>query len=474
MRAQQSLLIALAAVPGSLAHTVFTDIYVNGVAQGDGVAMRMSTNPAEASFPLSDLSSNDLACNVGGEKGVSRVQSVPDGATLSFEFRSWPNDPTKERLDPGHKGPCAVYLKKVDSAIDDPAAGDGWFKIFDYGYDADNKEWCTDKLIANNGLLSVNLPKGLKGGYYLARPEVLALHNAFNGDPQFYASCAQIFVESTGDLVPEETVSIPGYVKAGEESVSFNIYNRDNAEYPTCGPEVAKLTSSSSAAGAELQAQTEQNEGEKPAGVICENGNWFGFEVSDYSDEAGCWASGEECWNQANTCWDTAPVTGGKGCELWQAKCQEINDNCKAKNFNGPPNKGKVLTPKAETIDVGLMLPTSGGGVVSSPKTTTVEVKSSAPAKTSPAAPSMTTTAGDEAEVKPVQTVAETPGETPVYTTASAASEAAPVPTKAVCPPGYHCVTAYTTVVETEVVYQTVYVDYRRRSVNHRRHGYAH
>lgn len=47
------------------------------------------------------------------------MQSVSDGATLSFEIRAWPADVTKERLDRGHKGPCAVYLKKVSSAVDD-------------------------------------------------------------------------------------------------------------------------------------------------------------------------------------------------------------------------------------------------------------------------------------------------------------------------------------------------------------------
>jgi hypothetical protein len=57
--------------------------------------------------------------DVDGTTGIPRVQSVPDGSTLTFEMRSWPNDPSKESLDDGHKGPCAVYLKKVDSAIDD-------------------------------------------------------------------------------------------------------------------------------------------------------------------------------------------------------------------------------------------------------------------------------------------------------------------------------------------------------------------
>ncbi|KAJ8107866.1 hypothetical protein OPT61_g8570 [Boeremia exigua] len=212
MKTQSMLLAALASAPAALAHTAFTDFYVDGVAQGDAVAMRMSTDPQHATAPIADLASDDMACNVGGTKGVSRVQSVSDGATLSFEIRAWPADPSKESLERGHKGPCAVYLKKVASAVDDPAAGEGWFKIFENGYDSSSDSWCSDKIIDNNGLLNVKLPAGLEGGNYLARPEILALHAANDNDPQFYTGCAQIFLESDGNLVPESTVSIPGYV----------------------------------------------------------------------------------------------------------------------------------------------------------------------------------------------------------------------------------------------------------------------
>lgn len=57
--------------------------------------------------------------DVDGTTGVARVQSVPDASTLTFEMRSWPDNPNKEPLDKGHYGPCAVYLKKVNSAIED-------------------------------------------------------------------------------------------------------------------------------------------------------------------------------------------------------------------------------------------------------------------------------------------------------------------------------------------------------------------
>lgn len=50
-------------------------------------------------------------------------------------------------------------------------------------------------------------------------------------------------------------------------------------------------------------------------------------------------------------CYETAPPTGSKNCKIWENKCSNIDDQCNAGNFNGPPNKGKDLTPKLEGID---------------------------------------------------------------------------------------------------------------------------
>jgi hypothetical protein len=248
-----------------------------------------------------------------------------------------------------------VYLKKVASAVEDKAIGDGWFKLFDHGYDASTKRWCTDDIIDNNGLLSVHLPKGLEGGYYLARPEILALHSASGGDPQVYTGCAQIFLESSGNLSPESTVAIPGHMKYGEPSTSFNIYINKNAEYRLPGPKVAKLIAKSGD-----PSTSTQTEGLKPEGCLVENANWCGKEVPSYSDEKGCWAASKECWAQGKTCWASMLPTGGAGCKLWQNKCTGINNACNAKRFNGPPNKGKVLVQDKKKIDVGLVMATPG------------------------------------------------------------------------------------------------------------------
>ncbi|KAF2838915.1 lytic polysaccharide monooxygenase [Patellaria atrata CBS 101060] len=356
---KSTALWALATVPIIHAHTLFTNFFVDGVGQGNGTCIRMNDNPSQASFPIPNIESNDMACGIHGMHGVSRVCPIPAGSLLTFEFRSWAADRTKPRLDSSHKGPCAVYMKKVSSAVSDTATGAGWFKIWDQGFDAASGKWCTETLIANGGLLSVNIPQGVQRGYYLLRPELLALHNAGNRDPQFYVGCAQVFVEGGGDMVPVDMVSIPGYVTYGEPAVAFNIWKQPmDLPYPIPGPRVARFEH----AGA--VANTVQDEGLRPDGCIMENGNWCGFEVDDYSDEAGCWAAGEQCWDQNQDCWDSAPPTGGRGCELWAQKCKALNAACKARNFNGPPNRGRYLTPERETIAPPVPRATGGGSEV--------------------------------------------------------------------------------------------------------------
>ncbi|KAK2754786.1 hypothetical protein FQN54_006679 [Arachnomyces sp. PD_36] len=368
----QSASLALALLGTAQAHTSFTTLFVDGVNQGDGVCVRMHNNPQEATFPIPDVTSKDVACGIDGEKGVARVCPVSAASTLTFEFREWPDGSNPGSIDDGHKGPCSVYMKKVDSAIaDNNAAGDGWFKIWDSTYD--DGKWCTEKMIENNGHISVKVPEDIAGGYYLVRTELLALHAAVDSppDPQFYVGCAQVFVESTGTAKPDTVDIGEGFYDLDIPGLTYNIYDQPlKLPYPGFGPQAYKSKTLSSrrsddkistvGLGSPVQQSRSRNvetpkkpetsalkqkEGLKPKGCVMQNANWCGFEVPSYDNETDCWKSSGKCWDQSKTCWDSAPPTGGANCDLWDSKCNEIDTRCNAGNFHGPPHAGKDMTP---------------------------------------------------------------------------------------------------------------------------------
>ncbi|KKK13233.1 hypothetical protein ARAM_000578 [Aspergillus rambellii] len=358
-----SLSLLLPLVAG---HTTFTTLYVDGVNQGDGVCVRMNRDVSTATFPIEPLANRAMACGYDGEKAVTRVCSANSTSTLTFEFRDYPDASSPGSIDPSHRGPCAVYMKRVDDATEDNnAAGDGWFKIWELGYDSPSGKWCTEKLIDNNGLLSVEIPADIRGGDYLVRPELLALQSAQDTprDPQFYVGCAQVFVQSDGDAQPE-TVSIDeNTYNLDMEALTYNIFETPlKLPYPSFGPAVYTPGSANGSDGSTERKATEsvQTKGLKPEGCILVRDDWCGFEVPSYDTQDGCWASSKHCWDQSDVCWHTALPTGNKNCEIWQQKCTTIDDNCSSGDWVGPPNAGKDLTPVAGKMDGSMKIFTRG------------------------------------------------------------------------------------------------------------------
>lgn len=303
-------------------------------------------------------------------------------------------------IDEGHKGPCSVYVKKVDNILTDSAAGAGWFKIWEDGYNAKEDTWCTDRLRANNGLLSVDLPTGLPSGYYLVRPEILALHNAPAGDPQFYQGCAQIFIEN-GPAVPLQVpekyeVSIPGHVNKDTPGLTFNIYEKPLGEYPIPGPDVWVPTSE------ETGTKQAQKYGVIPSDCLVKNGNWCAKPIAKYSGEDKCWAASKGCWDQTDACWKSVAPSGGANCEVWSDYCTELDNQCESKNFEGPPKfTGKEVMAKVGPIPApyGGTEATKGGKgtttttrVVKKPYAT----KAAAPTKTKASAPKVSAPKAEE------------------------------------------------------------------------------
>ena len=231
-----------------------------------------------------------FSTGVNGEIGVSRIASVNAGSTLTFEWRVWPDASHPGSIDIGHKGPCAVYMKKVaDSSTSNNAAGDGWFKIMEDGYNSVAGKWCTETLIANDGHLSATVPEDLAAGYYLVRPELLALHQADKTppDPQFYVGCAQIFLSSSGSATPPNTVAIPGYVNMNTPAMTYNIWTVPlKMPFPGFGPPLYRSNHTKRSLKARTMSQTI---GLKPDGCVMENANWCGFMPPSYTDASSCY-----------------------------------------------------------------------------------------------------------------------------------------------------------------------------------------
>lgn len=237
-----------------------------------------------------------------------------------------------------HKGPCAVYIKKVKDMYADRAAGPGWFKIWEDGYDGATGKWCVDRLIDQKGLLSVQLPGGLPAGYYLVRPEILALHNVHAGDAQFYLGCAQVFVEEGPrrelEIPRGRAVSIPGHVKADDAGLGYDIYRKPLPAYPMPGP---KLYMPTAGPRDGVVAKLAQKQGVVPSGCLIKNANWCGKRLTAHSDRRGCWAAVDDCYRQSQGCWDGAPPSGDANCIVWQTYCREAEAGCQAGRVQGPP-----------------------------------------------------------------------------------------------------------------------------------------
>ncbi|KAK1255832.1 hypothetical protein MKX07_008091 [Trichoderma sp. CBMAI-0711] len=325
------------------AHTTFTTLFIDKKNQGDGTCVRMPYDDKTATNPVKPITSSDMACGRNGGDPVPFICPAKKGSLLTFEFRLWPDAQQPGSIDPGHLGPCAVYLKKVDHMFSDSAAGGGWFKIWEDGYDSKTQKWCVDRLVKNNGLLSVRLPRGLPAGYYIVRPEILALHwAAHRDDPQFYLGCAQIFVDSDvrGPLeIPRrQQATIPGYVNAKTPGLTFDIYQDKLPPYPMPGPKVYIPPVNRDKPKQDLNAgRLVQTDGLIPKDCLIKKANWCGRPVEPYSSARMCWRAVNDCYAQSKKCRESSPPIGLTNCDRWSNHCGKMDALCEQEKYKGPP-----------------------------------------------------------------------------------------------------------------------------------------
>ncbi|KAJ3032690.1 hypothetical protein HDV00_007210 [Rhizophlyctis rosea] len=240
----KTVLASLLLAGAASAHTIFSELAVNGVWQGN---YKTSTNGIRLPTydgPIQDVTDSHMACNGYGQNTIVYPSKykvpVKAGDTISLKWLhaldNYVGDSdTANPVDPGHKGPISVYMAKVSDALG-PAPTSGWFKIYEDGLTSDGK-WAVDRLYANKGIMDVKIPECLAPGDYLFRGELIALHGAGNvGGVQVYMECAQLTVSSSGSTVPSNTVSFPGAYSPTDPGILINIYYPTPTSYAIPGP----------------------------------------------------------------------------------------------------------------------------------------------------------------------------------------------------------------------------------------------
>jgi hypothetical protein len=118
---------------------------------------------------VTDVTSEDLRCNVGGLDSASSTSTttVTAGSTIGFE----------SDIVVFHPGVFNIYMAKAtDTASTFDGSGDVWFKVWEEGptsitstaisWDTTSQQW------------TFTIPESLPDGDYLVRIEHIALHGA--------------------------------------------------------------------------------------------------------------------------------------------------------------------------------------------------------------------------------------------------------------------------------------------------------
>ncbi|KAK6070236.1 endoglucanase II (glycosyl hydrolase family 61) [Seiridium cupressi] len=229
-------LLGLSLVAAVSAHQNFHQFWVNDVTPGYQVGIRMPPSNS----PVTDVTSDDIACNVNGSDVPSGVTTATasegDSITVNWDVSS-------------HPGPITHFLfGPVDDAAQATGIGAGWFKIDERDYV--DGAWANEYVGDNGGNYTFSLPTGLQSGDYLLRSEMLALHSSETvGGAQFYIGCAQLTITGTGSGSCTPTISLPGAYTAEDDDIYIpDFYNGfDATTYTAPGGDVAACGGSSPA-----------------------------------------------------------------------------------------------------------------------------------------------------------------------------------------------------------------------------------
>lgn len=145
--------LAVAAfVTATSAHQNFHQLWVNGVTPGYQVGIRMPPS----NNPVTNVSSNDITCNVNGNIVPSGVATVAANAGDSIKV-AWDSST--------HPGPITHMLFGPVSNASQATGVGSWTKIDELDYV--NGQWANEIMEAQNMTHEFNLPAKLASGDYL-------------------------------------------------------------------------------------------------------------------------------------------------------------------------------------------------------------------------------------------------------------------------------------------------------------------
>ncbi|KAG0646442.1 putative endo-beta-1 [Hyphodiscus hymeniophilus] len=224
MKSFTAFAVGLVLAGHASAHYIFERFTYGGTEYPVYQYIRPNTND---NSPITDLTSDDLRCNQGGESGAgTEIITVQAGASFSFTTD----------VAVYHDGPLSIYMAKAPTTADAfDGSGQVWFKILDIGPTFDASGTATWTLLQT---YTYTIPPALPNGDYLLRIQQLGIHNPYPaGIPQFYLECAQITVVGGGSGTPGPLVSIPGFIDGTEPGYTVNIYTNFH-NYTVPGPAV--------------------------------------------------------------------------------------------------------------------------------------------------------------------------------------------------------------------------------------------
>ncbi|KAJ2731267.1 hypothetical protein IW152_004658 [Coemansia sp. BCRC 34962] len=219
------------------AHTQLYNVAIGSTAYKRGEYIQTVVGPRLS--PVANFTKNEIRCrNDNGVSPKTPYLAVKAGTEFSVVWHHYNDSPDDNMVSPSHRGPCMIYLGKVEENPDDIK----WFKIYELGFNKDTKKWCSDVARDNHGRVDVIIPKDIMDGKYLLRTELLALHKAnIAWGAQFYPNCVQLDITGSSNKFldpPPEFVSFPGAYQRNDPGILYDHRKDKGLNYVIPGPEV--------------------------------------------------------------------------------------------------------------------------------------------------------------------------------------------------------------------------------------------